>query len=493
MRYLILFIIVTILTSCGDDSAGGAGEVGNPIITVKVLDEDGAPIHEATTYCIPENFNPLRASAKIYLTGENGITQSDTLAQNDTKYRVLALSPAVDLAAQSPLFVPSEYTGDTLTLTLRKAASLTVKKTATEGDTAFIPGTPFYSTIEDEKGQFIFSVLPPDTLSPVTLQKGDITTALTKTIALESGEEQFSEPEYLWRAFTDSSLQDSNEIFYYLTFAENGDIWSAAWYNLIIYNKGDWIIRKNTDLGLRVEDKFFDLVTDKEGTIWIATSYGLLQYKNDNFTLISPEDLGFSNRFIQTLALGPDSLTLTIGGDGAIAELKNGSWITYSSETHAFPNATVISMTINPQGELLAGLLEKGMLLLQNGSISVHDSLRNQTISSIASDAIGRFWFTSEQKPYILDRGILVEGFPSFEEASITSVQGICREPITDHMWIYGRNGLYKTDFTQWTHYTEPHNLLNDDGVFSLTFTTINDEVIAAAGLHDGIIQFQKQ
>ncbi len=485
-----LFIVFLLfLLNCSDDVSGGAGDVGNPSITAIVVDSLGVPYEGAKVTLIHQDYLPHRENCVPKYTSSNGYCFFDI--SDNRNYYLYAQNDSSGVC-QSSLFSINESSGDTIVLKLYESSMLIVKSWDSAFDTAFIAGTPFWAT--KSVGEFYkFNNLTQGNLGSVYLQSDLSLKKIIEDLEFNLAEKKVYDSLYSWTALSIPADFKETKSFFYLTYAQDGDVWATCFNGLVIYKNGIPEIRESESIGLSSSGKLYNMVSDKFGTIWIATSEGLLQFKDGLFKLILSSTTGLSTSLVSCVTLGADSSTVWIGGDSSVAFFNGSSWVSYTTSNSNISSAQVRAIASNGKNEVFIGFNLNGFAIVKGGVVTEFDSLKTATIHTVESDDTDRFWFSSTEGSYILNDLLLAKGFPNYDQIEGVSVSGIRYNPKSKVMWIATKTGVYSYYQNIWTHYSQIHEALDNTAAVDICFNSKDLNRSAVIAFSKCIVSFEER
>ncbi len=488
----LLAFLVTLFWGCSQGSvaggAGGAGEVGNPIVVCFVSTPDGEPISGASVYILEENFNPRKRTATALISNSAG--KAEQVVSDSLKYVITVTSSEPNLSG----YLETVKSGDTVHITLKPSASFRLKLREPSSD-EFILGTPFVST-SSSTSTVVFPQLPYGMAPQVYRSTDDIDLLIhSEEVPLNEGEDRFVDLNFTWKLFNGPSISDQNEdeFFHSIVTDAEENIWSLALSGpekVVCYTDNQWVTYFNTDFGLPPQAEFKALEIDKNGIVWCASTHGLAYIDGSRFGMIPTAESGLSSNQVTSIGLAGDGGSIWFGSDSSIAQFDGVNWTSFTNKNSEMPSSVVTGITVNSNGVLLATLSDSGFVTIENGTLDYHDDSEIQQGCIATSDGSGRFWMITTESAYIYDNGDLEDYFPQKELFKNEKLSQITLNPATKDIWVSGQTGLWCFHDDQWKKFDRTNSGLGNDGVFDITFTTIDGINTGIAGTDDGLVLF---
>lgn len=401
MSTVLLFGLILLIFSCGDDVSGGS-EIGNPVVAGIVRDSAGNPVDSATVRMVPRDANPVKLSSEKLIstrTNQKGEYFFSDIVNGE--YNIIVKKSDENIGTiNSTVTIEGD---DTLWYmdTLSDMGSLLLsidKEDVVEGNYIYFEGTDFYievsSAIELDNGKWgvlfdeipvdgdlelfffddnensilldsMLTILPNDTITinifdaRLVYHKGNSGIPDNQIYRVETDKEGT-----LWALTFDMQLGYFNgakwneskplgaETIGYIEVDDQNSFYVATKEKgLLRYNSGSWDVVADTCPFL-VEG----MVIDETYGIWAISRYAL--YKWDSLQTAWSLEIDFpsfiaDSTWATALKMAPDG-TLWIGTSMGLVS-KKGSEITYHSDIDGFWNPYITALEVGSNGTLWIG------------------------------------------------------------------------------------------------------------------------------------------
>ncbi|PIQ08835.1 MAG: hypothetical protein COW71_09665 [Ignavibacteriales bacterium CG18_big_fil_WC_8_21_14_2_50_31_20] len=209
-------------------------------------------------------------------------------------------------------------------------------------------------------------------------------------------------------------IKTNKEKFTVLAWAENerGEIFLGTHQNGLFKIVSDKLVNVVSHKELKAK-MIRSLKFDDNGTLWIGTNgAGIALLKNDEILFIDKTN-GLSSNFIACISKsGNEELWVGTTGGGVVVLDKNGLVIKSISDKDGLASNIINSISVDENGTKWIGTSVSGISRIKNNSIfnfNEQNGLYRNTIKKLLYDGKKRFWITSNQGIYSIDKNTLNE------------------------------------------------------------------------------------
>jgi len=334
--YFLLLVLLGTQFYCsmpGVADGGSATDVGNPIASGIIYDENGTPVPNTQVQLVLTDYNPVAdptlPDSLTDTTDDNG-RFSFTVSDSETQYNI----QAINLDSRERLFLTGiNGTLDTTALisgTLHKAGavhlSFSDSMELTDGY-VYLPGTKYYRKFsevailhENDNYSFVFDSLPPGDVSGFYFSRENST----------------EDPERFTDDFSVASM-DTTKVVAQM-------FWTA-------YSTANSAIPANT---IRA------VVVDNNEVVWVGTQdSGLASFDGASWTTYNEENSLLPDNRVNALAVDPDG-SIWIGTEDGLANLQDGNiWtIVQPSAYNDLPSPVITALAVESSGIVWVGTAE---------------------------------------------------------------------------------------------------------------------------------------
>ncbi len=306
--YFLLLVLLGLHFNCsmpGVADGGSATDVGNPVASGIIYDENGTPVPNTQVQLVFTDYNPVTdqsiPDSLTDTTDENG-RFSITVSDSETHYNIQALN----LHSRKRLLLTGITgtldTTDLISGTLYEAGAVYLSFSdsveLTDGY-VYIPGTGYYRRFsevailhENDMYSFLFDSLPPCEVSGIYFGRENSTESpvrFTDDFSVKSADTTGVIAQMFWIAYTTANSDIPSNTVRAVVVDSSGVVWVGTQDSgLASFDGTSWRIY-NEESSLLPDNRVNALAVDPGGSLWIGTEHGLANLQDGNiWTIVQP-------------------------------------------------------------------------------------------------------------------------------------------------------------------------------------------------------------
>jgi hypothetical protein len=469
---LLLSAGILALINCSNlTGVGGGSDVGNGIVTGRLVNVDGSPAAASIVTLVPYLYNPATdagsSSCMIDTTDAGGIFMF-SLTSNGT-YNIQAINPenganalltGIQIRLNETQYLPPQQLNapGSITIFLPESIDTLTGYLYIQGTTLWIPLSEAKRSIDGEFSVLFDSV--PATMIPTMhyVYQGAIVQSvlLSDSIKVTSNHVSVIDAFTFWQFYTTLNSSLPSNAIQDIIILPDGSQWFATAGGAVRVTKEGLTIFSNTSSPLPSND-VGKISYENNSTIWFATSQGAVSFGAEQWTTFTPENSGLPSYRISDILIDRLGNKWFSTFDTGLVKFDGVSWIVYNSGNSPLPN-TINRLTIEnipdiPGGWALWCATSQGAAVFSDTNWRIFSTLNSgiieNAVNCITIDHKGNKWFGH-------NNGISLFTEPTWTVFPLNSVPGLTA-PVTaiaeDNngiMWFGTLSGLIKYDGTSW-------------------------------------------
>jgi hypothetical protein len=508
---LVLAGICALIKCSNLSGVGGGSDVGNGIVSGRLVNGDGTPAAASIVTLVPYLYNPATDAGFSYcMTDTTDANGGFLLSQTaNGTYNIQAVNPEnganalvtkIQIRRNDTLYLPLQRLSapGTITVFLPETIDTVTGYLYIQGTTLWIPLSNAKRSVEGEFRVLLDSV--PATTVPAmkyvyqgaTAQSVVVSDSTRVTSNGVSVVDAFTH----WKHYTTLNSKLPSDAIRDIIALPDDSQWFATDKGAVRVINHTWTIISTTTSFLPSND-ISEITYENNTTVWFATSRGVASLGAGQWTVFTPENSGLRSYSVTDILIDPRGKKWFSTFDSGIVKYDGFSWMVHNQGNSLLPN-TIHRMTVEYTTDISGGwtlwcATSQGAAVYSGNNVWMVFSTQNSgiledAVNCLAVDHAGNKWFGHDSGLSLFSK-MAWTVFPQNSVPGLTSPVTAIAEDNNGTIWFGTQSGMIKYNGTTWIDCSgERYRLLENSNITTLFIDMHDNKWVGTAD--NGIIVF---